>query len=68
MSDRKYSTEFSLPSSDPKYVTAGQGCVIMLIMMLVIFTASRLQYATDKHLKTLEKRIDALEQRLKGFE
>lgn len=67
--NRQYSSEFSAPAeSIPQYVTTGQGCVIVFLVMLVIFTAAFVQDSTDKHIKVLENRIDALEQRLKDFE
>lgn len=54
--------------SAPKYVTEGQASLLAILTIGTMFGVVFIQDSTDKHIKVLEKRIDALEQRLKDFE
>lgn len=69
MNEGKYSSEFSGPNeSRPKYVTEGQASLLAILTVGTMLSVVFIQDVTDKHIKVLEKRIDALEQRLKDFE
>lgn len=54
--------------SAPKYVTEGQASLLAILTIGTMLGVVFIQDSTDKHIKVLEKRIDALEQRLKDFE
>lgn len=69
MSDRRYSTEFYSPAeASPKYVTDGQASLLAILTIGTMFGLIFLNDKAQKDHKRLEKRVDALEQRIKDFE